>query len=330
MDLRLLRALITAVNEGTISKAAQRLHLTQSALSRQIKALEDDLGVSLLERGAHSFSVTAAGTILVAEGRQLLEQAAALERRVRGQGRSSTLRIGYSPSLTAGLLSQAMEAFSQRHPLVRYTLSDLGHQEMIAQLRQKELDVIVTVPPGKNKADVRWEPLTEETWGVALPRHHLLARKTHLRPADLKGQPLIIYQRAEYPGYWLRIEQWFQKHELALKVASECDGVASLLSAVEAGLGVALMPTRAARLFPQGVAFKSLPDGPQPIKISAGWLDSPPIPAILTEFIASLKAPSGERRASSGSFKAGDSQDSASSSNGSTPPPRPSRISTSR
>ena len=157
MELRQLRSFIAAAEEGNISRAAQRLNLTQPALSRQIKGLEEETGVALLERGAHSFKLTPAGEMLLREGRELIQRADGLLVRLQETARAQVLRVGYSPTLTAGLLGPAMEMFTQRHPRARVVLSDATSCEMVERLQKGELDVIVTVKPDREITNVTWE-----------------------------------------------------------------------------------------------------------------------------------------------------------------------------
>lgn len=289
MELRLLRSFIAAAEDGNISKAAARLSLTQPALSRQIKSLEDDLGVPLLERGAHSFSLTASGELLLREGRSLLERADHLEQRIKAAGRAQTLRVGYSPSLTAGILAPALEAFSQLHPKARVELSDLSSTEMMEGLQKGALDVIVTVPPGKEAQEIQWVPVQQQRWCVAVPRLHALASKKMLGAADLDGQRLVVYNQREYPDYWALLSGWFKSQGINARVASECDGVTSLISAVEAGIGVALVVERIACLVPERIVLKMLEPQPAPVCISAGITTRQARDKVLAVFVEELK-----------------------------------------
>lgn len=289
MELRLLRSFIAAAEDGNISKAAARLSLTQPALSRQIKSLEDDLGVPLLERGAHSISLTASGELLLREGRVLLERVDHLEQRIKASARAQTLRVGYSPSLTAGILAPAMEAFSQLHPKARVELSDLSSTEMIEGLQKGVLDVIVTVPPSKEVQEIVWMPVQKQRWCVAVPRQHPLAGKKSLLPTDLDGQRLVVYNQREYPDYWALLSGWFKSQGINARVASECDGVTSLISAVEAGLGVALVVERIACLVPERIVLKALQPQPVPVCISAGVTTRQARDKVLAVFVEELK-----------------------------------------
>lgn len=289
MELRLLRSFIAAAEDGNISKAAVRLNVTQPALSRQIKALEDDLGVRLLERGAHSISLTPAGELLLREGRALIESADLLERRVKSSAKAQTIRVGYSPSLTAGILSPAMEAFSQLHPKARVELSDLSSLEMVEGLQKGALDVIVTVPPTKVLPDIAWITVQQQAWRVAVPRQHPLVHKTTLTPQDLHEQRLVVYNQREYPDYWAAVSSWFKSHGIQARIASECDGVTSLISAVEAGLGLAFVVERISCLIPERIDLKPLHPQPDAVCIAAGMLERQGRDAVLGVFVEELK-----------------------------------------
>ena len=290
MELRLLRSFIAAAEDGNISKAAARLNLTQPALSRQIKSLEDDLGVLLLGRGAHSFSLTPAGELLLREGRGLIERADLLEQRIKASVKAQTIRVGYSPSLTAGILVPAMEAFTQLHPRVRVELSDLSSLEMLEGLQKGLLDVIVTVPPVKEAPGIAWTQVQKQAWRVAMARQHPLISREVLTPQDLNNQRLVVYSQRDYPDYWSLVASWFKSQGINARIATECDGVNSLISAVEAGLGIALVVERIACLIPERVILKSFESPPEPVLISAGLIEraQPPDP-VLAVFVEELK-----------------------------------------
>ena len=134
MELRQLRYFVAAAEEGNISRAAKKMFLTQPALSRQIKALEDEIGQCLLERQAHSIRLTPVGETLLRESRELLQHADLVVERVRAAGGGLRLRVGYAPSLAAGLLSAAVESFTQTHPNTSVELFDMSTAEMLAGL----------------------------------------------------------------------------------------------------------------------------------------------------------------------------------------------------
>ena len=289
MELRPLRSFIAAAEDGNISKAAIRLGMTQPALSRQIKGLEEELGVALLDRKAHSFSLTTAGEVLLREGRGLLEKADIIEQRVKATAKAQVLRVGYSPSLSAGILAPAMESFTQVHPRAKVELSDLSTQEMIESLQKGTLDVIVTATPSKEMTDISWTTVQQQAWRVAVPQQHALMKKESLAPHDLHDQKLVVYSQRDYPDYWNVITGWFKQQKINAKIACECDGVTSLISAVEAGLGVAMVVERIACLIPDRIMLKRLEPQPLPVCISAGLLYHQREDKVLSVFIEELK-----------------------------------------
>src|SRR5712671_319366 len=159
MELRQLRYFVTVAEEGNISRAAQKVFLTQPALSRQIKALEEAIGQRLLDRQAHSICLTPAGQTLLQEARELLRHADLTIERVRAMGDGIRLRVGYAPSLAMDILSVAVEVFTHKHPTARVEMLDLSTNEMRAGLESGELDLAVSIETKQEVKGVEWKPL---------------------------------------------------------------------------------------------------------------------------------------------------------------------------
>jgi DNA-binding transcriptional LysR family regulator len=271
MDLRQLRYFVAVAEEGNISRAAKKIFLTQPALSRQIKALEDEIGQGLLERQAHSIRLTPVGTALLQEARELIQHAEQMLERVRSAGRGVRLRVGYAPSLAAGMLSVAVENFTQAHPNARVELFDLATKEMLAGLESDKLDVVVTVGQPQETRGLGWTPLARSQWQLAVKRNHPLARRKRITPAEVAEEPLLVFCQRDYPEYWEIITGWLRKQRLRPKIAGEHDGVDSLLTAVESGLGVAVVTIRTADRLPKRVQLRTLSSAPEPLCIAAGY-----------------------------------------------------------
>lgn len=270
MEFRQLRYFVAVAEEGNISRAAKKIFLTQPALSRQIKTLEDEIGQCLLERQAHSIRLTSAGEALLREARALLQHADQMLERVRTTGRAVRLRVGYAPSLAAGILSAAVENFTQAHPNARVELFDLSTQEMLAGLESDKLDAAVTVGQQRETRGLTWTPLVQVAWQLAVSRNHPLARKSNVTPAEVAREPLLVFCQRDYPEYWATIKDWLRRHRQRPRIAGEYDGVDSLLAAVESGLGVAVVTFRAARHVPERVRLKKLSAAPEPLCIAVG------------------------------------------------------------
>ncbi len=271
MELRQLRYFVVVAETGNISRAAQRIFLTQPALSRQIKALEGEVGQCLLERKANSIHLTPAGEAMLHEARAILQQADQAIERVRATSAGGRLRIGYAPSLASGLLSPAVANFTQLHPRTRVELFDLSTEEMLTGLEAGELDVVVTVRPGKESRGLQWVPLLRSPWRLAVSFTHPLAQQKRVRPDAVAREPLLVYRKDDYPEYWETITAWLGENGVRARIAGEYNGIDSLLAAVESGLGVALVAARIAKLFPRRVRMNLLTVAPKPLCISAGY-----------------------------------------------------------
>jgi LysR family transcriptional regulator, benzoate and cis,cis-muconate-responsive activator of ben and cat genes len=271
MELRTLRYFVAVAETGNISRAAKRIFLTQPALSRQIKALEEEIGQCLLTRQAHSIRLTPVGQALVGEARELLQHADQVLERVRKAGQGVRLRVGYAPSLASGLLSAAVGSFTQAHPGARVELFDLSSAELLAGLQGNTLDVVLTVGQVRESRDVKWTPLVRAPWKLAVHRKHRLARRQRVTPAEVAREPLLCFCQRDYPEYWEMITAWLREHRLHPGIVGEYDGAESLMAAVESGQGVALVTTRTAHLFPNRARFTTLSAAPPPLCIAAGY-----------------------------------------------------------
>lgn len=289
MELRQLRYFVAVAETGNISRAAQKIFLTQPALSRQIKALEDEIGQCLLERQAHSIRLTPVGEALLREARELLQRADQMLERVRATGQSVRLRVGYAPSLASGLLSVAVENFAQKHPNAHVELFDLSTKEILAGLENDTLDVALTVGGEREAHGLKWTPLVRASWQLAVNRNHPLARRSRVTPAEVAREPLLVFCQRDYPEYWDIVTGWLREHRQRPAIAAEYDGVNSLMAAVESGLGVAIVTTSTARLIPEHVRLKTLSAAPKPLCIAAGRRASRAAEKPLAVFIAELR-----------------------------------------
>lgn len=289
MELRQLRYFVAVAEAGNISRAAEKIFLTQPALSRQIKALESEIGQCLLERQAHSIRLTPAGETLLHEARGLLRHADEVLEKTRAAARARSLRVGYAPSLAGGILSAAVEQFTQRHPDTQVQLFDLSTGEMLAGLESEKLDVVVTVASATRTRGIKWTPLLRAPWLLAVGEKHPLAHRTSIAPADVAGAPLLVFCQRDYPEYWRLVTDWLAQNRLRPKIAGEYDGADSLLAAVESGLGVALVTTRSARRVPGRALLKTLDHGPKPLCIAAAHRTTHADPALLAVFVEYLR-----------------------------------------
>lgn len=289
MELRQLRYFVAVAEERNISRAARKIFLTQPALSRQIKALEEEMGQPLLERQANAIRLTPAGEALLREGRALLAQAEQLPARVRAAS-GVRLRVGYAPSLAAGLLSTALADFTRRHPQARVELADLSTAEMLAGLREETLDLAILARRDGEWPGLRWTPLLRSPWRLAVGAQHPLATRRRVAPSALAGEALLGFDRRGYPEYWERVNGWLRAHRLRPRLAGEYDGGESLMSAVAAGVGVALVTAGVTGQFPRRATYLTLADAPPPLCVAAVFPAARMGDKPLREFVEELRS----------------------------------------
>jgi DNA-binding transcriptional LysR family regulator len=227
-----------------VSRAALKLHISQPALSRQIRDLEDEIGVRLLERTAKSVSLTQAGRVFLPEARAVLLRAdQAIKKAQAVAGADTELHVGYSPTPSARLLPVILRAYQRAMPDVRVRLYDWRNDENLAGLRQGRLHLaFVFLPPRKLAlGNLRFEALTQESARLAVSPKHPFTRRDTVSLADAAHEPFVGYNREEYPDYHRRLIAVFAKVKTKLRIVEEHDGFTSLIPAIEAGRGVALV-----------------------------------------------------------------------------------------
>jgi len=268
MELRHLRYFVAVAETENVTRAAARLHVSQPALSRQIQDLEEEIGFPLLFRGARSVRLTEAGRVFLGEARAVLQRAvtAVETARAAAGGQGGEIHVGYSPSLTVQILPQALRAFQNDYPGVRVVLYDLAAGEMLDKMRAGKLDVaLLPLLPEKSFRGLRVDELARYAQCIAVSPRHPLARRKTVSLAAVAREPLIVYSRAEYPEYHELLGALLATVGGKPQIAEEHEGVTSLVAAVEAGQGIALVPSCLAcmvgprlRIIPLEPALESL------------------------------------------------------------------------
>src|SRR6266498_1718772 len=202
MELRHLRYFVAVAETENVSRAALKLHVSQPALSRQIRDLEDELGFLLLERSAKSVRLTGAGRTFLIEARAVLRRAedAVNAARAVATGATGELHVGYAPSLTARILPPTLRAFQAELPHVRVKLHDLSTEEMFAGLGEEKLQLaFVPRPVGRTLRGMDFHELLRDPIRVAVSPKHRLAQSRSVSISEIVGEPLIAYSHKDYP-----------------------------------------------------------------------------------------------------------------------------------
>ncbi len=291
MELRHLRYFVAAAEAENVSHAALKLHVSQPALSRQIRDLEDELRFPLFERSAKSVRLTDAGRVFLSEARAVLKRAdeAVTAARAIAAGATSELHVGYAPSPTVRILPPTLRAFQARTPAVRVKLHDLSTEEMLAGVREGKLQVAFVVRP--NRAMLRglhFEELARDNIYLAVPPGHELARSRSVALERIVREPLVIFSRKDYPEYFEYLETVFATVKSRPKIAEEHDSGASLIAAIESGAGVAIVPETFSCSSGPRLKLIPLSPAPEPLAVGAVWSDKNLNPAA-EQFVACAK-----------------------------------------
>ena len=258
MDLKQLRYFVAVAEELHFGRAAQRLFISQPALSFDIRKFEEQLGVQLLARTNKSVALTNAGQVLLDEARKLLQQAAEVERITQrsAHGLAGRLRVGFVGSATFELLPRLIAEYRRRYPAVELVLEEATSAEIARKLAAGELDVGLVRLPLLQIAAVDTQVIDPDELYAALPEGSPFADADSVELSDLAEQPFILQSRISV------------LHSIALTacqkagfmpiVAQEAAQLSAVLALVRSGLGVALVPSRAAGSVPQGVRLVRL------------------------------------------------------------------------
>jgi DNA-binding transcriptional LysR family regulator len=261
MELRHLRYFVIVAEELSFTKAAQKLRLAQPSLTRQVRNLEDEIGVRLLDRGNNRVALTEEGRRFLFDSKKLLamcaESVAAVQR--MNHGESSQLNIGYVANIHYGLLPATLGAFRKLCPRVALNLFDMTSAEQFQALDVRKIDLgFVGLRPVRSGHDLLSGCVAQDTILVALPARHPLAKKTKVKLADLATQFFIGMSGKTHPGAREWLFEICQCAGFAAKILQEADTEPTAIKFVADGLGVALMPEQITGLPHEGVVFRPL------------------------------------------------------------------------
>jgi LysR family transcriptional regulator, benzoate and cis,cis-muconate-responsive activator of ben and cat genes len=283
MELRHLRYFVAVAELENVSRAALKLHVSQPALSSQIRDLEDDVGFNLLERTAKSVRLTDAGRAFLTEARAVLQRAdeAVKKARAVANAEPTEIHVGYSPMPTAEILPKTLQAFQRAMPNVHVRSHDWSNREILDGIRDGRLQLGLIIPPPKASAlhDVRYEELFQERVSVAVAPQHQFARRRAVSISEVAAEPLIGLTREDYPDYYDYLSIIFSKVKQKPRVVEEHDSYYGIISAVEAGTGVAIGADVLGHTFGNRVKLLPITPEPKPISIVIVALKGPLSPA---------------------------------------------------
>jgi len=274
MELRHLRYFVTAAEERSVSRAAARMNISQPAVSRQLRDLENELGVKLFLREPQGLRLTESGETALLHAKDLLRRAkvmeAALKRLSVDEGRQ--LRVGFIPTALPGILADGMRRFNERPSGVCVQIREMSPREQEAALRAGEIDLALmgNVCP-ELKREFETTPILKTPLSVVLPDRHLLALRKSIDLADLAGESFVSLHERHFPGRPELIRELSERAGFAIDVAVKADGLSEALGMVAGGAGVAALPADVDQLPHPGVVFVKMRSPRVYLTSSAAW-----------------------------------------------------------
>src|ERR1700751_299855 len=254
-----------------VSRAALKLHVSQPALSRQIRDLEGEIGFSLLERTAKSVRLTDAGRAFLDNARALLQNAdeAVTKARAVASAEPTELHVGYSPTPTAEILPKTLRGFRKAMPKVHVKLHDRSNKTVLDGVRdgRLQLGLITRSPKAGALRDVRYEELFRQRVSVAVAPQRAFARRRAIPLSEVAAEPLIGLTREDYPNYYDLLSIIFSKVKQKPRVLEENDSFSGIISAVEAGTGVTISIDVLGHSFGNRVKLLHITPEPKPISV---------------------------------------------------------------
>jgi DNA-binding transcriptional LysR family regulator len=274
MELRHMRYFVAVAEEKNFTRAAARLHLAQPSLSRQIRDLENELGVSLLHRGKGGLTLTAAGNEYLAQARRILADSDAAVRVAQAAGRSEhrQLLIGtIEPLMSSGLLAAILKTFASLRPDVRVNLRELFSVDQLRLVAGGELDAGFVYRPPKDPSVFDGFVVLENHHVAALPAGHRLAQKQKLFLKDLTDERFVQFSRQLWPERVDSISQKCVGAGFTMRIVQEAQRLHTLLEFVAQGIGVAILPDPLSHDSDR-VVFKTLEDLNLAANLQLVWL----------------------------------------------------------
>lgn len=264
MELRHLRYFVAVAEELNFTRAAEKLHLAQPSLTRQIHNLEDELGVRLLDRGRNQVSLTEEGRRFLVDARRLvalsLESVTAVQRFSRGE--SGQLNLGYLFKFNFDLLPATLTAFYRACPEIAVNLFDMSPAEQLRALEARKIDLgfVGLRPPavGKSPAALDWECIAHHNLVAVLPARHPLAKKSKVNIADLKTLFFVAMSEETHCGSHAWLSGLCESAGFVPRILQDVDLEPGLITFVAEGLGVTLAREQIKNLPHAGVVFRPL------------------------------------------------------------------------
>jgi DNA-binding transcriptional LysR family regulator len=276
LDLRLVETFVAVAETLHFGRAGDRLHLAQPAVSQQIGRLEAVIGARLLSRNRRTTALTDAGRAFLPEARRALAVAAGAAEvaRAAARGEAGRLRVGIAPSAASRPILAAVRSVLDSAPRVAVEVAELRQRDLIDMLRRGDIDLgigaVLRLPP--LDTGISWRKVVRESFVLALPADHPLAAEPDaVSLSELDAQPFVGFAREDGPRYHDALRELLRSVDVTPSRESVVRERVTQLTLVAAGLGVALVPSGATALRPDGVTYRRLRERTPLLTTIATW-----------------------------------------------------------
>ncbi|MGB3432096.1 LysR family transcriptional regulator [Achromobacter sp.] len=269
MELRQLKQLLVLSETLNFHRAAERLHMAQPPLSTAIKKLEQELGVQLFERLPAGLRPTPAGQVVLQYARTTLFYAEEIRRAARegASGEQGVLKVGFVGSSTYSLMPRLLSEFRKDYPRVDLIIEESTTVDLLRRLDAHTLDVALVRFPVLEPTAARVTLLQPDHLMLAVPAGSRYAESADVALSELADEPFIGYSRTHVPGMHALVMYAFQQAGVVPRIAQEAIQVQTILSLVESGLGVAIVPAVARRQAGSNVRLVNVSQLAETIKV---------------------------------------------------------------
>ncbi|MET9657527.1 LysR family transcriptional regulator [Streptomyces sp. NPDC006510] len=286
IDTRLLRSFVAVAEEGTLTRAAERLFISQPALTKQIKQLEAALSAALFIRSRHGMALTTAGRSLAEQAPAVLDAWDHALRQTKGAAdrERQVLRVGFVASAANEATPAIIAAFAQRWPGWRADMRQASWSNPSAGLATADVDVALLRLPFPGQERLRTRVLLGEPRWVALPAAHPLAARERIAFSELWDEPFVAAPATT--GQWR--ELWLATDEREghpVRIGAVTDQPDDWLNAIANGYGIALAPESSARFYARpGVVYRPV-DGVSPSQVGVAWAPADDTNPVVQDFV---------------------------------------------
>lgn len=296
MDLRTLHYFVTVAEELNITKAAEKLHMSQPPLSAQIKTLETELDTVLFIRGKRQLKITESGQLLYRRAKDILNLADKAQSEVTsmGKGMRGTISIGLVEGMAPDFAAEWFAGFLELHPNVRFRILDGSTDDLLEKLRSGIISLAVITSPCDNSLLHSFR-IGEERMAALMSKDHPLASKEsdEIEIADLIGEKLIVQSRKALIE---RIYKWFAAEKAEPDIVCEMDSYLDAAALAGRQVGISIYP-RTAYIPNESLVFREIAGDDKKVEYLFVWRKGHPLPTVEESFIDYVREKAAEEGA---------------------------------